>query len=209
MRITSFFASPMLSIATLASALALPVALGACASGSLPGIGGKGSGGDDGGGNNTGNAGNTGGVSNGGSGNTGNTGGSGNTGNDGGSGGSGGCPNGQHLCGGVCVGNTPQTGCWASTTCSPCPNAPTSGTVICTADGQCDFNCQAPYMKEGNACACPNECCTNADCTGGATCSNGACVAAPCDEITCVQTCLQQFMLGMCNGNVCECVPFM
>ena len=110
----------------------------------------------------------------------------------------------EHLCGGICVGNTPQTGCYQSTSCNPCPFV-TNGTTKCTNDGLCDFDCAAPYVKSGSICSCPTQCCSNADCSGGATCENGQCVE-PCDQVLCTALCLIQNKVGLCQNNQCVCL---
>jgi len=127
-------------------------------------------------------------------------------GGDGGSG-SGGDPNDcmvpQHVCGGLCVDNTPGTGCYQSTSCSACPT-PTNGSATCTTDGLCDVMCTAPYVKNGTNCNCPTQCCSNTECGSGETCENGSCVA-PCDPPTCIATCLLQQKVGICLNNICVC----
>jgi len=179
-------------------------------------------GGGDGGQGNTGNTmqGGVGGSGDGGSGNTGNTGnngGSGGSGASGASGGSGGqmCPAGKHYCGGICVGNTPATGCFTSVTCDPCPAPPSGGTTVCDAAGMCDFTCSAPYMKQGNACVCSQQCCSNADCPNGGTCSGGVCMQPPpmCDandcQAQCILMCFPGFGIGMCGAAGCQCLCVM
>jgi hypothetical protein len=123
-----------------------------------------------------------------------------------GGGGAGGpmCDPPEHLCGGICVGNTPQTGCYQSTTCTACPSV-INGTTTCTAGGLCDFTCTSPYVKNGPSCSCPTQCCSNADCSGGATCDNGQCVE-PCDQALCIFNCGLQNKVGVCQGNQCICL---
>jgi hypothetical protein len=125
------------------------------------------------------------------------------------------CPAGQHFCGGLCAGNTPQTGCSASSSCSPCPDAPLHGALTCSAAGQCDFTCTGNYQKSGNSCSCATQCCTDADCGNGSTCQGGTCSAPPppaCDAnacvATCVATCIIQGKLGIgicLPDNSCGC----
>jgi hypothetical protein len=111
-----------------------------------------------------------------------------------------------HKCGGVCAQNTPQTGCYASVTCEPCPQV-ANGSSTCTADGLCDFECVPPYIKETSSCACPTECCGPTDCTGGAVCDQGVCVM-PCEDSACAFCCMFNCMqAGDCNGLACECFP--
>lgn len=118
------------------------------------------------------------------------------------SGGSG-CGAQEHMCGGICVGNTPQTGCFTSTSCSPC-QAPANGTVLCTADGLCDTQCNPGYEEQGAACVCPSQCCSNADCGGGGMACNGGvcqCVAQCCSDNDC------PYNYEVCDGGACACDP--
>lgn len=132
--------------------------------------------------------------------------------NEGGDGGSGGvgdkrCEPPQHICSNVCEGNTPQTGCYQSTSCNPCPFV-TNGTTKCTNDGLCDFDCAAPYVKSGSICSCPTQCCSNEDCSNSFLCENGQCVE-PCDQALCTALCLIQNKYGVCLarlGNQCVCL---
>lgn len=126
-----------------------------------------------------------------------------------------GCPMGTHECGGICVGNTPATGCLQSMTCAACPT-PANGSAACTADGLCDVNCAVGYMKQGNACVCATQCCSVADCPAGQTCSGGVCSGGgggSCDpdqcQFTCVATCIIMMKLGIgtCDAsNTCNCM---
>ncbi len=112
----------------------------------------------------------------------------------------------EHKCGGVCTGNTPQTGCYTSASCAACPS-PANGTSTCTPNGTCDITCNFGFIKSGNACVCdPNaqQCCTNNDCNAGETCQNNQCIAPPCDQNLCIIQCFPG--LGICVGNVCTCV---
>lgn len=114
------------------------------------------------------------------------------------------CDPGKHLCGGICVGNTPQTGCYQSVACTPCPSV-TYGTTTCTSDGLCDFTCTSPYQKSGNTCSCPMQCCSSLDCSGGQTCENGQCVT-PCSDSDCLFDCvLMGYLFGSCQGGQCVC----
>lgn len=122
-----------------------------------------------------------------------------------------GCPPGQHECSGQCFGNTPQTGCLQSVSCTPCM-PPANGSSICSPDGLCDFTCPAPYNKQNGACVCLNQCCSNADCAAGQTCSNGTCTGGgTCTpelcQFQCTAECLfmDKFGIGMCVGNNCNC----
>ena len=137
--------------------------------------------------------------------------GSGGAGNGSGSGGSGGdpgptCSPPEHMCGGICVGNTPATGCYQSVSCTPCPNV-TNGSAICSMDGNCDVMCNAPYVPQGLACVCPTQCCSNADCGSNANCVNGTCEQqGSCDPVACAAICLLQMAIGICQGNQCICI---
>ena len=111
----------------------------------------------------------------------------------------------QHLCGGICTGNTPATGCYQSVSCTPCPTV-TNGSATCDANGQCAAMCNSPYVANGNQCVCPSQCCTNADCSGNATCQNGTCVQqSTCDEGLCIFQCGLQSMFGVCVNDMCVC----
>ncbi|MCA9623383.1 MAG: hypothetical protein KC731_30390, partial [Myxococcales bacterium] len=110
----------------------------------------------------------------------------------------------QHLCGGICVGNTPATGCYQSMSCTACPNVP-NGTATCTMDGYCGANCNPGYMPSGTTCVCQSQCCSDADCGSGSSCQNGTCVA-DCDQALCIAACLLQMKVGICVSNSCVCV---
>ncbi|MEJ7729142.1 MAG: hypothetical protein WKG00_08000 [Polyangiaceae bacterium] len=204
--------------------LALGVGLGVgCASQLTDVVGGDG---DDGDPSGTGSAGGAGQVGSGGTGSSGSDGGStassstASTGGDGASGGAGSgpggsgaggsapCPQGQHFCGGVCAGNTTQTGCVLSDRCAPCA-APVNGTSSCTAAGACDFTCGAGWMKSGAQCVCANECCSDSECSNGETCVSGTCTAPPptCDLAECIFECgLTTGCPGVCLGSACTCL---
>jgi len=119
----------------------------------------------------------------------------------GGSGGDGGCGPQEHECSGNCTGNTPQSGCYQSQTCTPCPPV-TNGMPTCTTNGVCDFTCTPPYQKSGSSCACLQQCCTNTDCSGPTTCQNGQC---QCDNTACTSYCAQMLCIGTCIVNTCQC----
>jgi hypothetical protein len=127
----------------------------------------------------------------------------------GGGGGEGGggneCGANQHSCGGICTGNTPQTGCFTSSTCTAC-TAPQNGSSICSIDGECDFTCAAGYQQNGNTCSCAQQCCSNADCPAGETCGGGVCSGPPCDMNACIAQCIIMGCVGVCMGDcVCLC----
>ena len=107
------------------------------------------------------------------------------------------CLVGQHLCSGTCVDDLPDeplNGCRLG--CGErCPE-PEGGHATCTLGGECDFVCDAPFVREGADCRCEPATCTTlgaacgavADgcggtlecggCSGGATCTDGACACA-------------------------------
>lgn len=178
------------------------------------GSGGSGNGGGSSGEGGTGSSASS--SSNGAAGSTGATGSTGGTGAGGdptgpGSGGAGGgsqCPQGQHFCGGVCAGNTPQTGCYQSSSCAPC-SPPANGTSTCAADGSCDFTCGAGWMKNGAQCVCASQCCSDNDCSGDDTCVNGTCTPPPptCDLAVCIFECgFTTGCPGICVGPTCTCL---
>lgn len=112
----------------------------------------------------------------------------------------------NHLCGGICVDNTPATGCTNSVDCTPC-QAVLNGTSICSPTGDCDVTCNAPYQKNGLTCMCPTACCTDAEC-GGSTCVNGTCTTPPsCDLALCLIICFAASQSpGICVGDQCVCL---
>lgn len=113
----------------------------------------------------------------------------------------------EHVCNGMCAGNTIQTGCFGDPTCTPCPPAPVNGTETCSAQGTCDFTCTNNYKKSGNACVCALACCADSDCPKGDTCSNGTCMAPPsCDMTLCIASCILQMKIGICVNNQCVCL---
>ena len=128
-----------------------------------------------------------------------------------------GCPVGQHQCGGVCTGNTPQTGCSGSLDCLAC-SPPANGTSSCTAAGACDFSCGASYTKQGNSCVCSYACCTDADCGAGSTCMGGSCSTTTgsgpgtCNSDDCTASCIfgciiqGKIGVGNCTNGACACV---
>lgn len=131
--------------------------------------------------------------------------GSGGGGVGGGGGGGPECGANQHSCGGICTGNTPQTGCFTSSTCVAC-TPPQNGTAICSIDGECDFTCPAGYQQNGNACSCAQQCCSNADCPAGETCGGGVCSGPACDMNACIAQCIIMGCVGICMGDcVCLC----
>ena len=118
------------------------------------------------------------------------------------------CDSDEHLCGGICAGNTTQTGCFQSVTCAPCAAPPIHGTSTCSAAGLCDFTCGSGYTKSGNSCVCDSECCSDADCANGASCSGGTCSdppPPPCDDNACILECAAFFCVGICLGDTCTC----
>lgn len=116
----------------------------------------------------------------------------------------------EHLCGGVCASNTPQTGCFASASCTAC-SVPSHGTASCTNDGFCDSACDAGYQKAGNQCVCGANCCSDSDCGNGQSCQSGSCVdpVPACDALQCTADCTLKngkFCVGACNGGTCTCL---
>ena len=183
-------------VAALVTACATGIGDPAASENEITESGGAGSGGDLGDGGDSG------------SGNSGNVPGSGGSGAMPGTGGDPGpqCDPPNHMCGGICVGNTPATGCYQSQSCAACPN-PVNGTASCSIDGACAAMCNAPYVAQGNSCVCPQQCCSNNDCGGGATCQNGTCVQPmTCDQVQCTALCLIQGKFGLCQGNSCVCL---
>lgn len=106
----------------------------------------------------------------------------------------------EHQCGGICVGNTPTTGCASSTTCNAC-TPPANGTAVCTTDGLCDFQCTAPYQKNGGTCQCTSQCCSNTDCSGGLACVGGSCVC----QTQCCNDAMCSNPTTACSGGTCAC----
>jgi hypothetical protein len=124
-----------------------------------------------------------------------------------GSPGSGGCGPGEHFCGGLCAGNTPETGCWQSASCESC-TPPAHATSTCTEEGACDFACADDYHLVDGQCRCALECCTSLDCTGDNICSGGTCGPPPCYSLDCLGTCLLSLQCGgICLGDTCTCFP--
>jgi hypothetical protein len=80
--------------------------------------------------------------------------------------------------------------------------------VTCSANGECDFTCAAPYQKAGNACVCQQSCCSDDDCDGTATCQGGQCQGGEtCDDFECGLECVAEGCLfGACDGDTCLCI---
>ncbi|MEM9874924.1 MAG: hypothetical protein AAF928_08515, partial [Myxococcota bacterium] len=84
----------------------------------------------------------------------------------------------QHLCDGMCVGNTVASGCTNSVTCDPCPEPSSNGAATCTPNGDCSVACDAGYTAVGGQCQCATECCSEADCSGNEVCTaQGQCTS--------------------------------
>lgn len=112
----------------------------------------------------------------------------------------------EHLCSDTCEGNTPATGCYQSSSCSPCPSV-SNGVAICDSNGSCAAQCNTPYVANGTTCTCPNQCCTTADCGANQTCDNGSCVSTQtCDQGLCIIQCAITNQVGLCVNDVCTCV---
>ncbi|MDC0742356.1 hypothetical protein [Polyangium mundeleinium] len=117
----------------------------------------------------------------------------------------------EHACAGVCAGNTPATGCFTSTTCTPCPTAQ-NGAAVCNTTGLCDVSCNAGYVKNGVTCVCQSQCCADADCAAGQTCMGGTCTSSSsssssgggCDLFACIFTCGLQSK--DCDPFTCTCI---
>ena len=129
----------------------------------------------------------------------------------------------QHLCSGSCEGNTIETGCFTSTSCSPCPT-PTHGKAVCGASGVCDLQCDTGYQANAAKTDCevippPPECCDDAECPFLTVCLDGYCrspFASACDPARCNTFCQCKAggtpeSLGTCNLDViiweCLCSP--
>jgi len=118
------------------------------------------------------------------------------------------CPAGQHMCPAGCMANTPETGCLTSQTCAPCA-AVANGKTTCNAQGLCDVSCNSGYNKSGNACVCPQQCCSNAECAAGQTCNAGTCGGGggTCDDAACFAQCVIMGKFGgVCAGGTCTCL---
>jgi hypothetical protein len=117
------------------------------------------------------------------------------------------CGASEHLCSGICTGNTPATGCFTSQTCSAC-GAVQNGSPYCTPQGFCDVSCNAGYQPTGYSCVCSSMCCKDTDCAAGQTCMSGTCSGGggTCDPFTCTASCILQMKIGTCIGNTCVCV---
>ncbi|MDI3290335.1 hypothetical protein [Polyangium sp. 15x6] len=116
----------------------------------------------------------------------------------------------EHACAGVCAGNTPATGCFTSTTCTPCP-AVQNGAATCNSTGLCDVSCNSGYVKNGFACVCQSQCCSDADCAAGQTCMGGTCSGGStgdggvaCNPFACVFDCAFQ-NLECIDPFTCTC----
>ena len=117
------------------------------------------------------------------------------------------CGASEHLCSGICAGNTPETGCFTSQTCTPCAQVQ-NGSPFCSAQGVCDVSCNSGYQKNGSTCVCSAACCQNADCPSGQTCMAGVCSGGggSCDPFVCTATCIIMGQIGTCLGDTCVCV---
>lgn len=113
-----------------------------------------------------------------------------------------GCVFGDHKCNGVCVGNTPETGCYTSVTCAPCL-VPSNGSAVCSTVGICDIQCNTGYLPNASKTSCdaippPTECCDTNDCPIFLACLAGWCqnpFGSICDPPRCTQYC------QTCNGG--------
>jgi hypothetical protein len=89
------------------------------------------------------------------------------------------CPNGQKMCGGVCVVPAPSNGC-GLTGCNKCPGPPPNGGVLACDNNAhtCDFVCLSGFTKQGNTCMSNG----GSGGTGGGGGSTGNCVASVCPK---------------------------
>lgn len=181
---------------------------GSAGSGGLSGGGGvAGSGGLSGGGGVGGGVGGTGGGVGGSGGTAGTGGGSGGVG--GGTGGTGGCLTTQKLCNGSCVSKYSTTyGCASTTSCSPCPAAPsgTNSTAACTGTGpSCGISCTSSNYgncdgQASNGCETPLNASDPANCGKcNRTCSTTNASSATCSGSSCNTACNPGY--GNCNES--------
>jgi hypothetical protein len=111
------------------------------------------------------------------------------------------CQPDEHLCGGLCTGNTVESGCSQSTDCAPCPTDP-NGTTSCTTEGLCQLDCAMPYLRIGDTCDCATECCANSDCDVDEICEMGAC------KVDCsMGTQTYTYCLALCGVQNMSCDP--
>ncbi len=117
----------------------------------------------------------------------------------------------EHLCGGICVGNTVQTGCTNSVDCSPCVAPTANGSVSCSGSGDCTTTCDQGYTQVGTECTCATECCSENDCSGSEICDqNGQCtnncsITNPPGFLACQAICALLSMSCPGNGS-CTCI---
>lgn len=115
----------------------------------------------------------------------------------------------EHLCGGICVGNTVETGCTNSVDCSPCVGPTANGSVACSPGGDCTITCDQDYVLSGTECVCANQCCSEADCSSGEVCAQGQCTS-DCDPLSNFQGWLAcEAICGLlnqsCVSSSCTC----
>jgi hypothetical protein len=125
-----------------------------------------------------------------------------------------GCPEGQAMCGGVCInvsGDPANCGgcgvvCGASESCvgSVCLAPAPSSNMVCAAQGltNCGGVCTNTFNDSANCGACGNSCALGGYCEGG-TCAGG-CQGTICGGV-CVDTRFDGNNCGSC-GNVCNMV---
>lgn len=110
-----------------------------------------------------------------------------------------GCARGEHMCPTGCVDDRADdvaNGCRLGCGSAPCA-APTGGTATCSAAGMCDFECTAPFVRDGDSCACTPQTCEDltamcgtpddgcgtplscGSCGGGSLCTSGRCACTP------------------------------
>lgn len=118
------------------------------------------------------------------------------------------CPSGQKCCQAqsgpatkFCVDPAPIVGCDASD-CAPCAAPPANAIAVCTA-GQCDFQCNDHFARNGSACEA-----TGAGGAGGAGGTSGTGGAPTCVRSQC-PGCGFAGPFGCCKSNgTCGCIPY-
>lgn len=109
------------------------------------------------------------------------------------------CLTGTHLCGTTCINdrsNDPSIGCALGCE-GPCPDGPAHSIASCNEDGECDFQCESPWVREFAECVCTPVTCETLHATCGAP-DNGCGVPLSCG--TCGTN-------EMCVEGACSCSP--
>lgn len=110
-----------------------------------------------------------------------------------------GCGSGMHMCPSGCVADRaddPANACRLGCGSTPC-TAPTGGTAICSAAGMCDFECTAPFVREGEGCACMPQTCEDLTATCG----------TPDDGCGTPLSCGMCGVGSSCAAGHCACTP--